>query len=278
MVFETPSFDYAREGITDIVFSTAWVNVPPVQTATQAQVGWSHNYQANIIAANLGTNFRTSGSGIYHNGTALVTYYNPTINSSEKFLIETLPTFDNSRTRNDNIFAVSAKDSTSFHTDIKPNDIIIKTFKAKKGVSGSFYETVKNLTCSINYTVSETNSEVSEDIFGLAAVNAPNLPLILPAPFMYCGLFRCKGSELELCSFDMQPGLQSNTNFSWISVWGTFEGDKYGVLPFAASNEGVNLPSELVRYENSGRSASFSTQNSNSFNVLDFGIFSATED
>eukprot|EP01103_Thecamoeba_quadrilineata_P017476 TRINITY_DN621_c0_g1_i1.p1 TRINITY_DN621_c0_g1~~TRINITY_DN621_c0_g1_i1.p1 ORF type:complete len:502 (-),score=68.39 TRINITY_DN621_c0_g1_i1:29-1534(-) len=281
MAFQTPSFEYAEQGIKDIVFSTAWVNTPPVQTATQAQQGWSMNYQANFIAANLGDSYHTSGSGIYHNGTVLTSYFNPHKNTSEQLLIATLLSSNENMTRpvpsqnQKNTFTSPSSLSDDFGSLNESKGTVIRTFKALKGSSGSFEVTVNNLTCSVNYTVSDTTPE--EDLFAFAAIDVHQIPLIFPSSLEYCGLFRCNGGTDDLCSFYLVRGLESNTNFSSISVWGTFQSDVYGVLPLAASNEGQNLPSELVYYEKSDTWASFSISAVDAnINVLDFGIFSAT--
>lgn len=65
IIFNTPSLPLLYNlGVTHFVYSTWWVNTPPLMTATQIQQGWSLFFGATLIAANGGRNWYNSGSGV----------------------------------------------------------------------------------------------------------------------------------------------------------------------------------------------------------------------
>lgn len=55
MIFGSPIQDLLVHQVTDIVFSTWWVNFPPMINALQVQQSWSQYFRVNLLAANAGT-------------------------------------------------------------------------------------------------------------------------------------------------------------------------------------------------------------------------------
>jgi hypothetical protein len=51
-------------GIKDFLYSTHWLNTPPIINAPMIQQGFSRLHQVNIIAANTGYGPESSGGGI----------------------------------------------------------------------------------------------------------------------------------------------------------------------------------------------------------------------
>jgi predicted amidohydrolase len=91
IMFEHPSRDLLAQGVTDFVFPSWWVNVPPFILATQMQQGFSRYYGVNLLAANSGASWFNGGSGIYSRGTALAAYYNTSYLPSSRMLLVDVP-------------------------------------------------------------------------------------------------------------------------------------------------------------------------------------------
>lgn len=83
----TPVKELLRKGVKNIVLSNWWVNLPPFIGAVQVQQGWSRWSRMNLLAANAGTNYYNSGSGIYSKGVELAYFYNPTSQPRDMLLI-----------------------------------------------------------------------------------------------------------------------------------------------------------------------------------------------
>jgi predicted amidohydrolase len=90
----------------EIIFPTDWTNkvwinnvrVHGVPTALQAERQWSSIHHKNLIAANYGGSGKlSSGSGIWHEGEALQSFFNPTSQAEEKLLVADVPVMDPGR-------------------------------------------------------------------------------------------------------------------------------------------------------------------------------------
>lgn len=118
MMFKEPQTALLQE-VTDFVFSTWWVNYPPLITATQVrmnlssylqfcffyvyvcvfsilsdvevQQAWSGLNGVNLLASGIGLSWYNSGSGLYSNATVLATAYNPTSSPTSKLLQADIP-------------------------------------------------------------------------------------------------------------------------------------------------------------------------------------------
>ena len=78
MQFLTPGAALLAQNITHFVFSTSWVNQPPLYVATMIQQGWSRRHGTVLIAANRGAGRDVAGSGIYVAGEAIAQRFDPT--------------------------------------------------------------------------------------------------------------------------------------------------------------------------------------------------------
>jgi len=91
-------FPFHADDATDFAFATDWENhgvipgVPRLLTARNSQRVWSRLHSKNLLAANYGGNGRkSSGSGIWHEGKELTSYYNPSTTPQSKVLVADMP-------------------------------------------------------------------------------------------------------------------------------------------------------------------------------------------
>lgn len=86
----------------EILYPTDWVNdplgpIPEPVSARNAQRTWSLVHGKNVLAANYGGFAKeSSGSGIWHKGHALASYYNPSKEPKSKLLIADVPIISSS--------------------------------------------------------------------------------------------------------------------------------------------------------------------------------------
>ncbi|CAK9831252.1 Vanin-like protein 1 [Anthophora retusa] len=92
ILFPVPALNLTRlQGITDIVYSTAWISEIPFLTAVQTQFGWSFAEDVNLLASGYHSPQRgNGGSGIYlgRNGIINATFSR---NSDHGLLISRVP-------------------------------------------------------------------------------------------------------------------------------------------------------------------------------------------
>lgn len=93
--FHTPGIELAvgAHQISDFVFSTHWENEegPPISLATSFFQSWSRGVGANLLAANEGMGLMHTGSGIFSQGNALASTWEPANPHDEALLIATVP-------------------------------------------------------------------------------------------------------------------------------------------------------------------------------------------
>jgi len=77
---------------TDVLFPTDWDNsFDKNMNATTTQLAFSSVHQVNLLASNIGTNYNSSGSGIYSFGNVLAIWNNLSPNPIDKQLFASLP-------------------------------------------------------------------------------------------------------------------------------------------------------------------------------------------
>ena len=93
--FHTPGIELAvgEHNVSDFVFSTHWENEegPPMSLATAFFQSWSRGVGANLLAANQGMGLMHTGSGIFSQGQALASAWEPANPHDEALLIATVP-------------------------------------------------------------------------------------------------------------------------------------------------------------------------------------------
>jgi len=225
-------------GITDVIFSTDWTNEPPVITATQAQIGWSQEFNANLVASNTGYGVSTSGSGIYTKGTTLVTRFSPYVSNNEFLLVATVPIIQKQPKVITHPGSIIPKTINKVKTDIGliPNIVL---FEATPGKSGYITGSSGNLNCTASYTVSQNNSGDVEQ-YAFITWEAPLIPDMLPAPFQLCSIFHCS-TVFDLCGLGYLTSVSASTKFTAFNITGNFN-KSYNVIRTASSNNTQLFP------------------------------------
>jgi len=80
-----------EEVLKDFVYPTYWDNLYIPFNATFTQKFWSSLEKVNFLAANIGTDLTSSGSGIYTSGTPLAEWNNDSYQPINKLLVATVP-------------------------------------------------------------------------------------------------------------------------------------------------------------------------------------------
>lgn len=93
IMFSQPSIETIRQnGITDIIYTTAWLSEYPLLTAVEIQSGWSYATNVNLLAANLNNpSLWMGGSGIYGGTLGPLIVYGSTKGNGSKILMTKVP-------------------------------------------------------------------------------------------------------------------------------------------------------------------------------------------
>jgi hypothetical protein len=236
-----------RLGVTDMIFSSWWVNTPPILTAAQVQQGWSRSFSINMIAANAGFNERTSGSGLFSKGIALASFTNPTMKSQNRLLVADMPILP--QRKGDQEFAELEnairipKETLMEAKPLALNSKILRTWDVSSTVTDQI--SVDGLTCTFSYQTGPTSKPPPLDPH-------TNISLILYAasgyltplfPALSCGVAACHTADTQACITLLQRPSQSlianQTTFSFFSLKANYEPDKdLTVYPVSAKSEG----------------------------------------
>lgn len=200
MIFPHPGIDLLQLGIRHFTFPTAWTNVPPLVTATQYQQGWSRRFEATLLAANDALDYGNSGSGIYHQGEILTSFFDPSLAgpADEKLLIAKVPISNNQKPSN--YPKISSNNNTQnlvAPAPRKPNtpqdlnqlkqvltsSIFVNRssicgivpggcqfFYAKPGLKGNLTAIDNNITCRASFSISSCDKP--GEPFALAAISS----------------------------------------------------------------------------------------------------------
>jgi len=243
ILFEEPQKQLYQLGVTDLVFSTWWINYPPMLTATQVQQAISYQAQINLLAAGSGTSWFNSGSGIYSEGNVLATFYNYNFTSQDKLLAATVAT-KQSPTASKATIETATKSTNAAETplyDIYPSLLIsadvnnflgvsVKTFAAVSGSSGTLSVSSANLTCVLNYEISNISNTESSETYGLLASTPPMTVSWMKPADRVCTLLKCLNATT--CG---DFALETNTIFARFHLEGNFDADAE-LLYMASSN------------------------------------------
>ncbi len=206
IMFDTPSKALFREGVTDIVYSTWWVNFSPIINAIQVQQGFSHDKNINLIAANPGIGFVSSGTGIYNRGKALTSFYNPTKNPMTKLLVANVTTSTS-----------PLKDTVDIEETRSPEIPPAMSFTAFVPEAFHDYEFIQHagvLTCHFKCSV----RNATDDVYAAFALSGFGFPLF---PQEICGLFKC-GTSKKDCERVIQQ-LRDKEGTAAHTIFDTFE-------------------------------------------------------
>jgi predicted amidohydrolase len=227
IIFDTPSKQYVLDGVTDIVFSSWWVNFAPIINAIQMQQAFSLANKINFIASNPGLGAGASGSGIYSRGKALQTFYNPTNTPISKVLVSNVTRIQPEERRPSG--NVNREGS-------KPPVVSFTSFVPQAQRDYVFDQYAGSLKCQIKCSV----RNATDDVYAAFALNGYGFPLF---PQAMCGLFKC-GKTINDCErilhqlFDKNIS-PANTMFDAfeIRMGGDIKGNSMFPLVFGARDE-----------------------------------------
>ena len=229
LMFEQPQLGlYAREGIRDFLWSSWWVNEPPLITGTQVELARSMSLPSNFLASGIGLSWYNSGSGIYSYGTPLQHFYNPSTLPVSKLLIADLPRWDHSQ------FHVPLFTGSFAWAPSNISSPTIETFSIVAGETRQIVSRSGDLLCHGEIHANAKSPE--GELFGVYSLHGTYNGLF---PVQTCALLRCLD---EACT---SPILHTSSLFDSFSLRAEWVGDAlFMSYPMVAGDEAViALPS-----------------------------------
>ena len=244
------------------MYSSWWANFPPALISIEVQQAWSRAYTTNLVASNFGLDgFKSSGSGIYSKGNALVTYFNDKESCDSMYLEATIQVdnldedvrnidVDNYQL-NDYSLLKSLKD---FEKNVNENNVKEKKLfqekeykidfgifnedfqdkfinqsiiqfqfaEIKAGEFGAYSMELDQSGFFCNFTY-EASTSSSSGVYSFVIIDAREIPFVLPAPALICGVLICDNSTFA-CSFSSNDTFNLvPSNFSYLSISGLFD-------------------------------------------------------
>ncbi|CAL7946738.1 unnamed protein product [Xylocopa violacea] len=283
ILFPVPALNLTRiEGISNIVFPTAWFSEIPFLTAIQTQFGWSFAEDANLLVAGYHQpNIGNAGSGIYlgRNGIANVTM---TRNPENRLLISRVPKTTRSKTNG------AAVCSTSVTADTKKKrgkEEKGKMFFSREqcaarthGIADAFYESEKKgdavdwirllhdnvttfeslpLNISMDKSICQHNfcchfhartviSDPSSTVYRAVVYNGVRIyGTEVEAGVRLCAIIQCSNDSIFSCN----SVAQSNVTFTALTVTAMFGDDYSKILAMPSMLQPSLLPLEHWTYE-----------------------------
>uniref|UniRef100_A0A6B2L4A5 CN hydrolase domain-containing protein n=1 Tax=Arcella intermedia TaxID=1963864 RepID=A0A6B2L4A5_9EUKA len=178
ILFHEPLIDLVDGGITDFVYSTWWVNMPPVLYAPEMQLGWSTATQSNLLASGSGMNWASSGSGIYSAGNILQSFYNNDYKPISKLLVADVPMLKR-RTR----------DRRTGDVNIINNVTKWAPITTTPGYQGAVTLSIQDLKCTFSYGISPNNTSTQSYVLAAISGYYPERGWIFP--MIACLVFPC---------------------------------------------------------------------------------------
>lgn len=258
VMFAKPQVELlSREGVTDLIFSSWWVNTPPILTATQVQQGWSRAFNANMLASNSGFNARVSGSGIFSQGRALASFTNPTMTSRNRLLIADVPKISKRAENLDFERLPNAVRIPKEQLSIAGKPLLLNTKALRTWqVAGETLKdqiSVDGLTCSFTYQVAsdEHDEHSNGTVLFLYAASGYLTPLF---PALACGVATCRNNDAKQCITLLQipkASMSANqTTFHFFDITATYaSSDKLTVYPVSAKNNAALYTDSEIEYK-----------------------------
>ncbi|GAM19788.1 hypothetical protein SAMD00019534_029630, partial [Acytostelium subglobosum LB1] len=218
IMYEQPQTMLLEKGIKHLSYASAWDNGNYLY-ARQMQQSWSYLNSANLLAANIGENFFTSGSGLYTSGNVLASTVNPTMVPGTKLLIARLP-----------VDPVPANEHRRRHTpmplgDLPPqglNGSTVVPFTPEPTEQGVVVASNNGLECTLSYQMSE---QPTGELFALISYNQEFADYF---NLQICYLTKCLNNTLEGCQYMV---FDSETMFSSVTISGNFDLTRYHLNP-----------------------------------------------
>eukprot|EP01100_Stratorugosa_tubuloviscum_P014809 TRINITY_DN810_c0_g6_i1.p1 TRINITY_DN810_c0_g6~~TRINITY_DN810_c0_g6_i1.p1 ORF type:complete len:503 (+),score=185.92 TRINITY_DN810_c0_g6_i1:42-1550(+) len=241
MMFVEPQLTLINKyGITDIVWSSWWVNTPPLITGLQVEQAHTIFFKnTNLLSSGIGLSWYNSGSGIYgSNGKVYDFFYNPTTSPKTKLMIAQIKKIMNSELI-DNYEIMPIKNI--LHVELDKNkkeqqEFSISTFIANPGAIGTLTANTTLVNCSVDYVVSENyNNNNTGEMFGLISFSGIYNNLF---PSQYCAFMIC---NIESCSTTI---MNSKTHFDSWNLNAQFTNNITIIYPMVATDETLIVSSE----------------------------------
>ena len=207
--FHTPGIELAvgEHQISDFVFSTHWENEegPPMSLATSFFQSWSRGVGVNLLAANEGMGLMHTGSGIFSQGDALASAWEPANPHDEALLIATVPKLHG---KSKPMYAGGKPAEPWGSGPLSPNGPVF-TLIANVTANGKDYSaTVSDakqpdithpFSCSVNFTTTATSSDapLETEQYALVGVNGSWISSHSGGlPARGCALYRIPASSI----------------------------------------------------------------------------------
>ena len=217
IIFYTPTMKLIFEkGIRNIVFPTAWMDVPPHLAAIQFHSAVAAGLNLNFIAANIHwPEKRFQGSGIYSGTGAKTYYYNNSIDSGGKLLIADLDIladgFQGFTKQNKNEHHINNFTPGVFQSSVFADNFNLVELKEIRGVLNVCHNT---LCCSLQYELD--SNTFGKDLYAFGAFSG----LHTNEGTYYleiCMLMKCASTNRSHCG---QPATTAATKFSSFEIRG----------------------------------------------------------
>jgi len=256
LMFEQPQLGlYARFGVRDFLWSSWWVNEPPLITGTQVELARSTALPSNFLASGIGLSWYNSGSGIYSYGTPLQYFYNPSSEPANKLLVDDLPRWDSQ-------FHVPLLSGSFSWARSNISTPTIETFSIVAGETQQVKSQSGGLVChgEVHANVHSPNGE----LFGMYSLHGIYNGLF---PVQICAIVRCFD---DACT---TPILETNSLFDRFSLWADWVGDLFMSYPMVAGNNAELTPPSLYTTDTKRFPSSIRSVTSTPFNLLNAAIF-----
>lgn len=217
-VFQTPAVDLVeKHNVTDIIFSTAWMNVLPHYVSVSFHSGWARTMRVNYISANKHNEpYRYVGSGVYTPDGILAYTYNQSHGMGGHLVITEVPI-----NRRQSILwerqevgyerlEVAVNDNSAKFYSLVFGDLF--AFRPLRGLSGETSVCHRDVCCSVTFT-----RDSDKELFALGAFDGMH-HLEGSYYLQVCLLVKCRNNKLLECGWSTK---ESSTIFSNFNLTGS---------------------------------------------------------
>jgi len=219
ILFKNPMNSLTQMGIQDFVYSTWWVNTPPILNGVTMQDGWAKSKNVNLLAAGAGMGWYNSGSGIYQRGKVLDSFYNPgpsgkTVSSLLIANVNTQP------------FVPYDQLPIPVQLAVEPFQTDISILSDKQTFATA---SLPSINCSLRYQFSSTTQNQT---FALVAIDGKYFSFSMSS----CGLYVC---DRKNCGVVVRSPLESTRSFQkGLQLIVSFQDLNLEVFPIVAEKKG----------------------------------------
>eukprot|EP01102_Stenamoeba_stenopodia_P018912 TRINITY_DN7015_c0_g1_i2.p1 TRINITY_DN7015_c0_g1~~TRINITY_DN7015_c0_g1_i2.p1 ORF type:complete len:533 (-),score=101.56 TRINITY_DN7015_c0_g1_i2:198-1796(-) len=294
--FFQPVQSLLAQGIENFVFSSAWVNTPPLQTAVQLQQAWSRVYQSNLLAANSASDYIVSGGGIYSSGLVLNVSFSLDDWNIHQLLVADVPISPPQIAsdlpplwRSEQVKEIQVlTDEVACHLETFPelegNCVFVQTSNLTEFTSYKLEANHTGLSCSVDFNfVPSPEQNETDDVYALFVARGnlvfPNTPDGLAMEV--CAFLHCHSPPNCSSSYDFSSSRASLGSFK-VALQGAEFSDNVTIFPLVSVNNTELLPPTSVIYNNNSQEArrqeanttqiSFVRQEHDLFAVVLYGV------